>query len=78
MFGNSILVGQDDSRYWQTRQINTSMYVLFVTWLTLVPPYYGEEQLYVYKDKQQCEWAKTWVEENNDIRPTWKLGCRIQ
>jgi len=54
------------------------MYVLFVSWLTLVSPFYGEEQLYVYKDKQQCEWAKAWVEENNTIWPTWKLGCRIQ
>ena len=52
------------------------MYILFLSWITLVPPYYSEEQLYVYKDKQQCEQAKTWVTENNDIKPTFKLECK--
>lgn len=54
------------------------MYVLFVSWLTLVPPFYEEEELYVYKDKQQCEWARAWTQENNDIKNTFTLGCRIQ
>lgn len=52
------------------------MYILFVSWLTLVPPYYGEKPLYVYKDKEECEWARTWVQDNNNIKSTWNLECK--
>lgn len=55
------------------------MYMLFVTWITLGFPNVnvGEHFLYVYKDKEQCEWAKDWVEQNNPDRNRFiEFECR--
>ena len=55
------------------------MYMLFATWITLGFPNVniGEHFLYVYKDKEECEWAKEWVEQNNPDRNRFiEFECR--
>lgn len=51
------------------------MYILVVTWLTLTPPYGESKELFIYKDRDQCLWAKQWVSEHNDLHKTWNLEC---
>jgi len=51
------------------------MYMLVVTWLTLTPPHTASQNLYLYKSLEQCRWAKQWVAERNDLKPTWNLQC---
>lgn len=52
------------------------MYMLFVTWLTLTPPYYGEQYLHTYKNLDKCKWALQWVIDNNNIKYNRRLECR--
>ena len=56
------------------------MYILFATWITISSSTIvniEEQFLYVYKDNDECKWAKEWVEQNNPDRNRFiNFECR--
>ena len=57
-----------------------TMWILLLTWMSLQSSgtaQFNSEILYSYDTKEDCEWAKEWVLENNEPskNPTTKAYC---
>ena len=58
------------------------MWILLLTWMSLesnTAAQFNSKVLYSYDTKENCEWAKEWVLDNNNNRltknPTTKAFC---